>query len=134
MDTQRKANAPNIRPEQFEMALLNIAPTSDFLTKKTTPHKSSYLPLSYQVFGSSLHKNAVSIHRSYVSFMVPDWTLEDEARLQGLVTRRNTRYGNRLHFLQLTAAQVISKKPFLAKVLQIAKEEARSRQTQGNHA
>jgi hypothetical protein len=115
--------------QEIADALLGVAPTADFLRKE--PQKRGYTPLSNQVHKSPKNKNAVSIHENYVSFMVPNWLLDTEARALNLTTRCDTNLGKRLHILHLTTVQIKSNASYFSKLLQIAKEESRGRQTLG---
>jgi hypothetical protein len=55
-------------------ALLRLAPDGHIFTKPDEKHKTKYIPLSVRVSKSTIHKNAVSVHDDYISFMVKDWT------------------------------------------------------------
>ena len=88
-------------------------------------YRSSYLPLSNSAGGG--HKNAVSIDRDYISFMVPDWSLESEALNLGFETRQNTRYGLRLQFLGVTSEKLSSNKDFIDRLMRTAIDESERR-------
>jgi len=120
-------------PKLMEVAeaLLAVAPTENFLSPPAQKYKGRFIPLSAQVSKSKLNKNAVSIHEKFVSFMVPDWSLEDHAKTGNFDVERNLTYGLRLHFNGLTPRQIHNNGDFFSNALSIAKKESERRQYAG---
>jgi len=109
-------------------ALLSVAPTGHIFTEPDEYHKAKYIPLSVQVSKGKAHKNAVSVHDDYVSFMVADWTIEHSVKAAGFRTMQSTRYGKRLHVLGITAIAIADSHVLFQTLLSEADKESRNRQ------
>jgi predicted RNase H-like HicB family nuclease len=92
--------------------------------------KKSYIVLERQLGKSPLNKNAVSILREGIDFMVPDWALEAEARRRGLRTERFERFAwPRLRFLDLSVTDVESNADYFQRLTLTAKSQSEKLQT-----
>jgi hypothetical protein len=133
MDLREQCDARNVSDDQFAMAeaLLSIMPSPDFLRVKTTLHKSGNLPLQHQVSKSSNNINAVGVRKHSVAFMVPDWSLEPEAKQLGFETARDRKNKLRLEFPGLTVNDVRSNSAFFLKLLETARSRSHYLQTDG---
>jgi hypothetical protein len=109
-------------------ALLSAAPNDHIFTEPDEGHEARYIPLSVQVSKGTTHKNAVSVHHDYVSFMVADWTVEPSVRAAGFRTMHSTRYGKRLHVFGITPAAIEDSPVLFQALLFEADKESRDRQ------
>ncbi len=91
---------------------------------------SSYLTLDV---GAGSNKNAVSVSRHHVSFMVKDFANEEAARSRGLATKQfresNTkREDTRLLFPDVTPSAILEHQDFFREMLGLAYQESKNRQ------
>jgi hypothetical protein len=122
-------------PEMWAIAhgLLNVAPEQNFLSLPSDTHTADFIPLSARIGKSPQNKNAVSVHSAFVSFMVPDWSVDSEVRDAGFVTKQTTEIGNRLHVFGLNPEHIKNNGELFQKLVITAKAESEDRQqTRGN--
>jgi hypothetical protein len=124
MDTPPKKRIKHASPEQREIARLlsGISGSLAISTKKN----SDYITLDEQ---EGPNKNAVSVLRGKVVFMVQDWTAEEQARQLKIETlRRNHPTSKRLAFPGLTTAVINANREFFQKMLTDARDASKSAQ------
>jgi hypothetical protein len=124
MDTPPKKKIKQPSLEQIEIAQLLLDLSENVLAR--LPKKNSdYITLDGQ---EGANKNAVSVCRGSVVFMVQDWTAEEQAKHLELETRRkNYPTSKRLEFPGLTTALINANREFFKKMLTDAKEVSKSR-------
>ncbi len=111
-----------------------VAKTLRDLSDPTFPislkHNGNYIVLEEQMGASQNHKNAVSILKNRVSFMVADWDAdaEKQANQLGLPTSRSEKFGKRLEFPKLTSSDIERNSQLFKTLLSSARTESRSRQ------
>jgi hypothetical protein len=89
----------------------------------------TYVVLERKLGTSKSNKNAVNFLPQGVDFMVPDWTYEEEARVQGFSTDRSEKYGTRLRFLRLTPEEIEAHTEFFTHLTLTAVQQAEYLQT-----
>lgn len=117
-------------PEMWAVAeaLLDVAPTGHSFKRPGETHKSGFLPLSTQLGKGTAHKNAVSVHPKFVSFMVGNWTIEPSVQTAGFKTDQSIRYGKRLHVHGLTPSEITAHRELFKQILAAAEIESHERQ------
>lgn len=83
----------------------------------------SYIVLERKTRKSDLNKNAVSLLREGVSFMLPDWGAEGLAKSLGLATERSKSFP-RLVFPELSLADVQKHQEYFTSLTREATREA----------
>jgi hypothetical protein len=112
-----------------ELADLLLSLSGGSLNKK---QNKGYLVLERKTGASEQNKNAVSLIREGVSFMLPDWAAEDKAKSLNLHTIRSKTYP-RLIFPDLTSKDVSANLDFFTNLVQEATRQAeRLQSAKGN--
>ncbi|MDQ2835308.1 MAG: hypothetical protein M3Y50_16515 [Acidobacteriota bacterium] len=97
--------------------------------RKDEKIKSGYITLDIKISNSNKNKNAVSVRRNVVRFMVSDWLAENEAKQLDppVLTARNDRM-KKLEFPDLSASTIQKHSAFFQRMLRKARDESRYRQ------
>jgi hypothetical protein len=117
-------------PEQQQIAQLLFSLTALPFVPPAPKPNSSYITLDA---GEGRNKNAVSVSRHHVSFMVKDFAIREFADARGLVTREfskvnSKRDDRRLQFLGLTKDNLREHQDFFRDMLNVAYKESKDRQ------
>lgn len=122
--TQKKQ--PSVEQHEIASLLLDLSGSSFVITPKKN---AGYISLDLQVGKSRKNKNAVSVLRHRVSFMVPDYHSEDAARSLSIPTTRDEQR-KRPQFSGLTTSVIQNHTSFFQTMLAEAEQESRYRQEQ----
>jgi hypothetical protein len=122
MKTQLKK--PSVEQVAIASVLLGLSNSSFVITPKKN---SGYISLDVQTGKSKNNKNAVTVSKSHVSFMISDWRAEEEAKSLGLETLADEEH-KKLRVLRLSADSILNHPQFFQSLLVVAKHESLERQ------
>lgn len=120
--TQKKQ--PSDKQHEIASLLLDLSGSSLVITPKKN---AGYISLDLQVGKSRKNKNAVSVLRHRVSFMVPDYHSADAAKSLSIPTTRDDQR-KKLKFPELTTSVIQNHTSFFQTMLTEAEKESRYRQ------
>jgi hypothetical protein len=125
-ESKSRKNEPSA--DQHEIADLLLRLNGEGF-RKDEKIKSGYITLDIQTGNSKKNKNAVSVRRNLVRFMVPDWLVEDEAKQLDPPVRTERRLKmKKLDFPDLSTSIIQKHSAFFQMMLSKAKDESRYRQ------
>lgn len=97
----------------------------------TKSQLKAYIVLERKLTKSDSNKNAVSLIREGVSFMVGDWSLREDAQSRQLRAERSPSFP-RLLFPDLELADILAHPDFFTRLILEAKRESERLQTKAN--
>ena len=125
MDTppKKKIKQPSLEQKEIARLLLDL---SGNILNMSPKNNSDYITLDEE---EGPNKNAVSVLRGRVVFMVQDWTAEEQAKQLKIETlRKNHPTSKRLKFPGLTTAVINANREFFQRMLTDAKVASKSAQ------